>query len=108
MRGVISYVLAGIFVVLAMDIVAPPAGLGLSVSAWPALEERSVLQSVDRTHKSDRLPIPAASGRRPATPQAPATLIGCEPVFSSLSSAASANFPGRCVVERLRPHLAVG
>src|SRR5664280_3526434 len=38
MRGFASYLLAGILVVLAMDFVAPPAGLGLAVRASPVTE----------------------------------------------------------------------
>jgi hypothetical protein len=97
MRNFASYVLAGILVVLAMDVIAPPAGLGLAVVERPAVSGERTLQSVNRTRKGDRLQIPAADSRRPVAPQAPAMLMGCEPLFSSLSSAARANYPRRCI-----------
>jgi len=95
MRGFISYILAGTLVVIAMDAMAPPVGLGLATGTWPAVEEAG--QVVDRTHKGDRLQVPLANGRRMLPPRAPAMLIGCEPVFSSLSAGSRANFAGRCV-----------
>jgi hypothetical protein len=97
MRGFVSYVFAGILVVLTMDVVAPPVGLGLAVMAWPAFNEGTTTQAVNRAHKGDRLQIPTANGRRMSPPIAPAPLVGCEPVFSVLSSSAHANYPGRCV-----------
>ena len=95
MRRFISYILAGTVVVVAMDAMAPPVGLGLAAGTWPALEEAG--QVVDRTHQGDRLQAPLANGRRMLPPRAPAMLIGCEPVFSSLSAGSRANFAGRCV-----------
>jgi hypothetical protein len=97
MRGFVSYVFAGILVVLTMDVVAPPVGLGLAVMAWPAFNEGTATQAVNRAHKGDRLQIPTANRRRMSPPIAPASLVGCEPVFSALSSSAHANYPGRCV-----------
>ena len=104
MRGFASYLLAGILVVLAMDMVAPPVGLGLSVSAWPAAEPTvqtvaPAVQFVDRTGKSDRLRTSTTVGKQqePVTP--PAVLIGCDPAFSPLSASAQSNFSGRCVAE---------
>lgn len=96
MRGLIPYILAGILVVLALDFIGPPVGLGMSVSAWPAVDPGQVVQSVVRAHKADRLSLPANT----ATPQnlkSPATLVGCDPVFSPLSASARANFAGRCL-----------
>jgi hypothetical protein len=95
MRGFISYVLAGIVVGVAMDAIAPPAGLGLAAGTWLAVERKETSQVVNRTHKGDRLQL--ANGRRMFPPHAPAVLIGCEPVFSSLSGGSRANFAGRCV-----------
>lgn len=97
MRGFMSYLLAGIMVVLALDMVAPPAGFGLAVGAWPVAKGNAAVQFVDRTHKGDRLQVPTASDRRLMPPGAPATLIGCETVFSSLSAGARLNFAGRCL-----------
>jgi hypothetical protein len=96
-RSFISYILAAAFVVLMMDVIAPPAGFGLAVGAWPSVDGHARSQIVDRTHKGDKLQFPAASDRRTTPSGNPAMLIGCEPVFSSLSSGARANFAGRCV-----------
>jgi len=96
-RSVISYVVAAALVVLLMDIIAPPAGFGLAVGAWPSVDGNARPQIVDRTHKGNKLKFPAAIDRRYAPTGKPAMLIGCEPVFSSLSSGARANFAGRCV-----------
>jgi hypothetical protein len=96
MRGFISYTLAAIVVLVALHAIAPPTGLGLATDAWPAIEEENGMsQLVDRTHKADRLQLP--NGRRVSPPRAPAVMIGCEPVFSSLSASSRANFAGRCV-----------
>jgi hypothetical protein len=97
MRNIISYSLAGAVVVLLLDIVAPPAGLGFSAVAWPSVERQGLTpQAVDRTHKSDRLLVPNASGRRLTPPGAP-VLVGCDPVFSALSKDKQANYSGRCL-----------
>ena len=85
----------GVLVVLAMDVIAPPTGFGLAVGAWPAVDVTP--QVVNRAHKGGKLLLPLANGRRKTPPHKPAVLIGCEPVFSSLSAGARANFPGRCV-----------
>ncbi len=97
MRGVISYVLAGVVVVLAMDLLLPPTVLGVGVFAWPVTNGDAIVQIVNRAHKADRLHVPAAVGRRMTPPDAPAMPIGCESAFSSLSAGARANFPGRCI-----------
>lgn len=96
-RSVISYILAAALVVLVMDVIAPPAGFGLAVGAWPSVGGNARPQIVDRTHKGDRLQFPTANDRRHTPSGKPAMLTGCEPVFSALSSGASANFAGRCV-----------
>ena len=96
MRSIISYIVAGFIVVFAMDMIAPPLGLGLAVFAWPAVNGDSFQQAVDRTHKSDRLPLPTVNGRQ-NTPASMPVLVGCEPVFSPLSTSKSANYPGRCI-----------
>jgi len=96
MRGLASYLLAGILVMLVLDFIAPPAGLGLAIGAQPATD-RVVMpnQFVDRTHKGDRLPLPTDIGRQ-QTPHAP-LMIGCEPAFSPLSTSARVIVAGRCV-----------
>ena len=62
MRNIVSYILASALVVLLLDVIAPPAGFGLGVAAWPSVEGPGLApQIVDRTRKSDRLQIPKAS-----------------------------------------------
>jgi hypothetical protein len=103
MRGFATYLLAGILVVLAMDFVAPPAGLGLAVRATPVAELDATTQFVDRTHKSDRLSLPASAGEQ-QTPEPPSPImIGCDPPFSRLSASARVNVSGRCVAEMAHP-----
>ena len=97
MRAFASYVMAGTFVVLAMDFIAPPVGLGLAVGAWPSVDRGQIAQSVIRTHKSDRLSGPSTIGNQQAPKKLPNMLVGCDPVFSPLSASARANFAGRCI-----------
>jgi hypothetical protein len=98
MRGLSLYLAAGILVVLALDIIAPPAGLGLSVGARPVVERGAIIQSVDRTHKGDRLPASAMSGKRPEQQKrAPVMVIGCDPAFTARMAGEPKNIPGRCV-----------
>jgi hypothetical protein len=97
MRGFLPYILAGLVVLVAMDAIAPPAGLGLAIGTWPSVGGNTAEQVVDRTHKGDRLQVPVANSGRTSPSSAPTMLIGCEPVFSSLSASSHANFPGRCV-----------
>lgn len=100
MRGFMSYLVAGFFVVLAMDLIAPPIGLGMSLVAWPAAKADPSVQLVNRTHKGDRLQVrevPTASEHQKVPSVVPATLDGCETVFSSLSANAKLNFAGRCI-----------
>ena len=92
-----AYVAAGALVLLAMDFMAPPAGIGLPLAVWPAMDAGPT-QYVDRTHKGDRLTVPGVVDQRLApagTP--PGVPVGCDPVFSPLSAAARVNFAGRCV-----------
>ena len=98
MRGFASFLVAGILVVLALDVLAPPVGLGLALGAWVSADQESIMQSVNRTHKSDRLFVPTSTVGKQQPPKAPVVMVGCEPVFSPLSASARANFPGRCVV----------
>ena len=103
MRGFASYLLAGILVVLAMDFVAPPAGLGLAVRASPVTELSATPQFVDRTHKGDRLSLPASVGEQQTLEPSPGSMIGCDPPFSRLLASARANVSGRCVAEMAHP-----
>ena len=95
-RSFVSFILASALVVLAMKMIAPPTQLGLAVGAWPS-GGPAPSQVVDRSHKGDNLQLPTANGRRKLPHNAPAMLTGCEPVFSSLSAGARANFAGRCI-----------
>lgn len=95
MRGFISYVLAGLLVVLAMDFVASPAGLGASLASTVA-GQNSTIQSVDRTNKGDRIQASSKIGKQQQAPPR-RVLVGCDPVFSPLSASAQANRPGRCL-----------
>jgi len=97
MRGFMSYIFAGLVVLVAMDAMAPPAGLGLAIATWPSVDGNAAVQVVDRTHKGDRLQVPTANSDRMSPRSTPAMLIGCEPVFSSLSASSRANLAGRCV-----------
>jgi len=95
MSRLISYLLAGCLVVLAMDFIAPPVGMGLSLAAWPAFNQDPT-QVVNRAGKGDRLPVAVAIKQEPRA-QPSHLLEGCEPVFSPLSAEAQLNYPGRCV-----------
>lgn len=98
MRGFASYLIAGILVVLAMDIIAPPVGLGFALGAWSAVPHDEITQSVNRAHKADRLLVPSTTVGKTQSPRKPPTvMVGCDPVFSPLSASARANFAGRCV-----------
>ena len=108
MRGFTSYIVAGILVAIATAFIAPLAGLSLTVGARSTVEGGYAVQSVNRSHKGDRLMLPAAAGqpqvpvKSPAS-KSPTVLVGCEPVFSPLSASAHAILPngdmlGLCVV----------
>ena len=96
MRGLASYLLVGILVVLALDFVAPPVGLGLAIGAAPP-PRTFPAQIVDRTHKGDRLMLPTDVGKQQAPSSPPVVLIGCEPAFSSILKSARAATAGRCI-----------
>ena len=105
MRKLISCLFAGAALVLVMNVVAGP---GLAFMAWPAAAGSAMPQVVDRTHKSDRLRMPTANDRRWTPPSAPGVLIGCEPVFSALSSGTHVNVPGRCVAGQKVAEVSIG
>ncbi len=95
MRGFASYSMAAFFVVLALDMIAPPAGFGFSpVTAAPA--DNAALYNVNRTNKGDRAPMMTVGKQQPDQ-QAPKMLPGCDPAFSPLSASARANFARSCV-----------
>jgi hypothetical protein len=103
MRGIVTYLMAGILVVLALEFVAPPVGLGLVVGATPVTERGMTTQFVDRTHKGDRLSQPAAVYKQPVPSAPPKIMIGCDPTFSPLSASARASDSGRCIAELAHP-----
>lgn len=99
MRAFASYLAAGGFMVLALSLLVSPGEQGLSVNAWSVVPPGATLQYVDRTRKSDRLnAFGSTIDKRPIFRKPAKILVGCDPVFSPLSTAASANFPGRCDV----------
>jgi hypothetical protein len=107
MRGFLPYILTSIVVVVAMDVVAPQVGLGFVGVTQPATEINQPWQTVDRTRKGDRLKVPNVNGRE--TPSGkPAMPIGCEAAFSSLTSDARVNFPGRCLAQQIMFVIAQG
>jgi hypothetical protein len=103
MRGFAAYLVAGILVLLATDLIFPPVWLGLSVGARPATEHGATTQFVDRTHKGDRLSLPTAVGTQRIPQKPPAVMFGCDPPFSPLLASARVNSPGRCVAEMAHP-----
>ncbi len=99
MRGIASYLLAGVFVVLALDIVAPPAGFGFSpVGASTSSINNVPLQAVDRTNKGDRVQVSTIGKTRDEAQQQvrQKMLSNCDPAFSPLSAQARANFARSC------------
>lgn len=100
MRGVASYVIAGVLVGVAFNFVAQPLGLGMSpVAATQSATNDAPLQSVDRANKGDRAAF-ITVGKSQPTPQpeqpSPKMLTGCDPAFSPLSVSARANFARSC------------
>jgi hypothetical protein len=97
MRGMASYRLAGIAMVLAIGFVGSlglGVMLGLAVGARPVTERGAITQFVDRTHKGDRLSLPTDVGREQGPPAA--VMVGCEPAYSSLLKP-TATSSGRCI-----------
>lgn len=95
MRGFVSYVVAGIFIGLALNMIAPPVGLGVSFGASQSVDP--MVQIVDRSHKGDRSPVSTTVGKQRRPHHSPIVLTGCDLAFSPLSASAQANFAGRCV-----------
>jgi hypothetical protein len=97
MRVFALYLIAGILVVLALDMVAPPMGLGFApVGASPVeFNGDARLQAIDRTNKGDRISVTRVGKRKPAVPAK--MLTGCDPAFSPLATSAQANFARSCI-----------
>jgi len=89
--------LAGTLVVVTINFISPPIGFGLPVGARPTVEQGSLVQSVNRSNKGDRLNVPVAVDKSHAPRQSPTILVGCDPVFSPLSASARANIARHCV-----------
>jgi len=94
MRLLIGLV-AGLIAGGALGLWAPALNWGFAVNAGTVAPAGTTLQSVDRSHKGDRLDVPMTRvGKQPVT--TPKVLIGCEPVSSPLAGTARASIPGRC------------
>lgn len=92
MRGVFT-LFAGMAVGLTLGLVAPQVDWGFSVGARPLAPAGMTAQGVDRSHKGDRLDMPAVRvGKQPVPPAK--LMNGCEPAASPLS--ASGDVTGRC------------
>ena len=96
MRGFVSYLIAGILVVLTLGMIAPLVAFS-PVGASPAVSNNVTLQVVDRTNKGDRVPVTTVSKQKPEAPRPPALLAGCDPAFSPLAASARANFARSCI-----------
>jgi hypothetical protein len=98
MRRFTAYVVASFLVVLTLFLIVPQLGIGISVRALPVVAPGSMIQSVDRTGKGDRLPISVTTVDKEPAPDRPQKIkVGCDPAFSPLAGS-RANFPGRCAV----------
>jgi hypothetical protein len=97
MRRFLSLVIGGAVLVSGVNAIASFAKRDLASLYRQTSDDNSPLQSVDRSHKGDRLHLPFANGKQMPPPATPSMLVGCEPVFSSLSASSRVNFPGRCV-----------
>ncbi len=89
----------GVITGFAVSYGTPALDWGFSVNA--AARSMQAVQSVDRTHKGDRLngsvtrELPTTRiGKQPSPP--PKLLVGCEPASSPLTGS-QATIPGRCV-----------
>jgi hypothetical protein len=94
MRGLASYLLAGILVMLVLDFIAPPPGRVMAIGVQPAAVPDQI---VNRALKGDRLPLPTEIGRQQKPQKPHGVMVGCELPFSPLSTSARVNVSGRCV-----------
>ena len=97
MRLIVALII-GVITGFAVSYGAPAVDWGFSVNAAAPVQQ---MQSVDRTHKGDRLDKPIARevpatriGKQPSPPAK--LLVGCEPSSSPLTGS-QATIPGRCV-----------
>jgi hypothetical protein len=110
MRGLSTYILAGVLAVVAMDISVLP-GAGSAIGAWPQIAPAEMtqpaIQQVNRSGKGDRLDLrqtvvgkSRVMQQSPAIEQTPSALPqGCEPAFSTLTASAAyaGNFVRGCI-----------
>lgn len=99
MRKLAMYVLAVISAAVVTNTFIAPIYPGLSVAAWTVSPAGVPVQSVDRSHKGDRLDINISTVPEQPVIHKPAKMMdGCEPVFSPLAASTHADIPpGRCV-----------
>lgn len=95
-RNIAGYLLIGVFFTLATTTLTA-MGLGLEPIARLSPENPSIIQRIDRTHKGDRLDVHTTIDTRPVPKKRNGVPIGCEPVFSVLSSFPHSNISGHCV-----------
>jgi hypothetical protein len=93
------YLMAGAFAAVVTNTFIAPIYPGLSVAAWTVTRPGTPVQSVDRSHKGDRLHIDKSAIPEQPAEHKPAKLMdGCEPAFSPLATSAHADIaPGRCI-----------
>ncbi len=100
MRQYASYLVTASILAAALGVVVPLIGFGVPVGARTTVGRDAIVQSVNRTHKGNRLRIhiqmPATIERPQPIRRSPTILVGCEPLFSPLSASAT-NFPSRCL-----------
>ncbi len=100
MRRYTSYLIAACLLAMAFGIIVPLIGFGVPVGARTTVSRDAIVQSVNRTHKGNRLRVhiqmPATIERPPPIRRSPTILVGCEPLFSPLSASAT-NIPSRCL-----------
>jgi hypothetical protein len=96
MRGIGGYLLIGIIAALATGTLTL-MGIGLEAGARPVPTNSYIIQHVDRTHKGDRLDVRTIINKRWVPKSHIDMTVGCEPVFSALSSSAHSNNSGRCI-----------
>ena len=97
MRAFADYLLIGVLAVAAMSLITV-ASVDLTAGARPMPEQGGLIQSVDRSHKGNRLDMPSKVGSE--TPKAKKQIAlpdGCEPAFSPLMPAERPSLTGHCV-----------
>lgn len=98
MRRLVSYLVAALLAIAAVELIAPSSLPGITVSARSVVPTGATLQYVDRRNKGDRLDrAVTVVNKRPIAKRPDKIMDGCDPAFSPLSVYASrSNFSGRC------------